>query len=115
MISVICVICCLFSNPLIFLDVYLMPHMPFVARPALIYRHSLCFELRVLIEKFPRIILSLVSLLSLPRMLLASIVLRVWLKRRHFVEVFMSFVTHVLYLCCFGCVVRRELVAPSPV
>ena len=77
-----------------------MPHMPFVASLAPIHRHALCLELRVLIEIFPRIILRLVSLLSLPGMLLACIVLRVWLERRHLVEVFMSFVTHVLYLCC---------------
>ena len=77
-----------------------MPHMPFAARPALIHRHALCFELRVLIKIFPRIILRLVSLLSLPRMLLASIVLRVRLKRWHLVEVFVSFVAHVLSLCC---------------
>ena len=76
-----------------------MPHMPFVARPALIHRHALCLELRVLIEKFPRIILRLVSLLSLPRMLLASIVLRVRLKRRNLVEVFVFVATHVLSLC----------------
>ena len=71
--------------------------MPFVARPAPIHRHALCFELRILIEIFPRIILSLVSLLSLPRMLLAGVVLRVRLKRRNFVEVFVSFVAHVLF------------------
>ena len=78
-----------------------MPHMPFVARPAPIHRHALCFELRVLIEILPSIILSLVSLLSLPRMLLASVVLRVRLKRRYLVEIFISFITHVLFLCCF--------------
>ena len=77
-----------------------MPHMPFVASPALIHRHAICLELLVLIEIFPSIILGLVSLLSLPRMLLASVVLRVWLKRRHLVEVFV-FVAHVLFLCCF--------------
>ena len=74
-----------------------MPHMPFVASPAPIHRHALCFELRVLIEIFPSIVLSLVGLLSLPGVLLASVVLRVRLKRRHFVEVFMSFITHVLF------------------
>ena len=77
-----------------------MPHMPFVASPAPIHRHALCLELRVLIEIFPRIILRLVSLLSLPRVLLACIVFRVRLKRRHLVKVFMSFVAHVLILCC---------------
>ena len=74
-----------------------MPHMPFVASPALIHRHALCFELRVLIEIFPGVILSLVGLLSLPRALLACVVLRVRLKRRHLVEVFVSFVAHVLF------------------
>ena len=78
-----------------------MPHMPFVASPAPIHRHSLCLELRVLIEIFPRVILRLVSLLRLPGMLLASVVFRVRLKRRHLVEVFVSFVAHVLFLCCF--------------
>ena len=78
-----------------------MSYMPFVASPAPIHRHALCFELRVLIEIFPSIILRLVSLLSLPRMLLASIVLRVRLERWHLVEVFVSFIAHVLFLCCF--------------
>ena len=75
--------------------------MPFVASPALIHRHALCFELRVLIKIFPGIVLSLVGLLSLPGVLLASVVLGVRLKRRHLVEIFMSFITHVLFLCCF--------------
>ena len=78
-----------------------MSDVPFVASPALIHRHALCLELRVLIEIFPSIILSLVGLLSLPRMLLSSIMFRVRLKRRHLVEVFVSFVAHVLFLCCF--------------
>ena len=77
-----------------------MPYMPFVARPAPIHRHALCFELRVLIEILPRIILRLISLLRLPRMMLASIVFRVRLERWHLVEVFVSFVAHVLFLCC---------------
>ena len=34
-------------------------------------------------------------------MLLASIVLRVRLKRWNLVEVFVSSVAHVLFLCCF--------------
>ena len=75
--------------------------MPFVARPAPIHRHALCFEPRVLIKIFPGIILSLVGLLRLPGVLLASVVLRVRLKRRNLVEVFVSFVAHVLFLCCF--------------
>ena len=74
--------------------------MPFVASPALIHRHALCFELRVLIKIFPGIVLSLVGLLSLPGVLLASVVLGVRLKRRYLVEIFMSFITHVLFLCC---------------
>ena len=78
-----------------------MSYMPFIASPAPIHRHALCLELRVLIEIFPGIILRLVSLLSLPGMLLAGVVLRVRLKRRHLVEVFMSVFTHVLFLCCF--------------
>ena len=77
-----------------------MPHMPFVASPALIHRHSLCFELRVLIKIFPSIVLRLVSLLRFPRVLLASIVLRVRLERWNLVEVFVSFIAHVLFLCC---------------
>ena len=77
-----------------------MSYMPFIASPAPIHRHALCFELRVLIKIFPSIVLSLVGLLSLPGVLLASIVLRVRLKWRHLVEVFMSFITHALFLCC---------------
>ena len=72
--------------------------MPFIARPAPIYRHALRFELRVLIEILPSIILRLVSLLSLPGVLLACIVFRVRLKRWNLVEVFV-FVAHVLFLC----------------
>ena len=74
-----------------------MSDVPFVASPAPIHRHALCFELRVLIKILPSFILSLVSLLSLPGVLLASVVFRVRLKRRHLVEVFMSFVAHVLF------------------
>ena len=77
-----------------------MPYMPFVARPAPIHRHALCLELRILIKIFPSIILRLISLLSLPWMLLACIVFRVRLKRWHLVEVFVSFVAHVLFLYC---------------
>ena len=75
--------------------------VPFIASPALIHRHALCFELRVLIKILPSIILRLVGLLSLPRMLLSSIMFRVRLKRRHLVEVFVSVFTHVLFLCYF--------------
>jgi hypothetical protein len=78
-----------------------MSHMPFIARPALIHRHALCLELRVLIEIFPRVILRLVSLLRLPGVMLASVVLRVRLKRWNLVEVFVSFIAHVLFLCYF--------------
>ena len=74
--------------------------MPFIASPAPINRHAFCFELRVLIKILPSIILRLVGLLSLPRMLLASIVLRVRLERRHLVEVFVFVTAHVLFLCC---------------
>ena len=77
-----------------------MSDVPFIASPALISRHSLCFELRVLIEIFPSIVLRLVSLLRLPGVLFASVVLRVRLKRRNLVEVFVSIFTHVLFLCC---------------
>lgn len=61
----------------------------------------MCFEIRVLLQELPSIILSLVSLLSLPGVMLASIVFRVRLKRWNLVEVFMSVFTHVLFLCCF--------------
>ena len=74
-----------------------MPHMPFVASPAPIHRHALCLELRVLINIFPSIILRLISHLSLPGVMLASVVFRVRLKRWHLVEVFVSFITHVLF------------------
>lgn len=53
-----------------------------------------------LIEIFQSIILRLVGLISLPRALLASVVLMFLRKRRNLVEVFMSFVAHVLFLCC---------------
>ena len=75
--------------------------MPFIASPALINRHALCFELRVLIKIFPSIILRLVSLLRLPGVMLASVVLRVRLEWRHLVEVFVSFVAHVSFMCYF--------------
>ena len=81
-----------------------MPHMPFVASSALIHRHALCFELRVLVKILPSVILRLVSLLSLPRMLFSSVVLRVRLKRWNLIEVFVSFVAHVLFcvVCCLN-------------
>ena len=91
-----------------------MSYMPFVARPALIHRHALCFELRVLIKILPSIILSLISLLSLPGVLLASVVLRVRLERRHLVKVFV-FVAHVLFLCCFVVIIsliRLKAICP---
>ena len=75
-----------------------MSYMPFVARPAPIHRHALCFELRILIKIFPRVILCLVSHLSLPGVLLASVVLRVRLKRRNLVEVFVFFTAHISYV-----------------
>ena len=77
-----------------------MSDVPFVASPALIHRHALCFELRVLIEILPSIILRLISHLSFPGVLLASVVLRVRLERRYFIEVFVFVVAHVLFLCC---------------
>ena len=77
-----------------------MPYMPFVASPAPIHRHALCLEPRVLIKKFPGIILRFVGHLSLPGVLLACIVFRVRLKWWNLVEVFVSFIAHVLFLCC---------------
>ena len=77
-----------------------MPNMPFLTRPAPINRHAICFELRVLIEIFPSIVLRLVSLFRLPGVLLSSIVLGVRLERWNLVEVFVSFIAHVLILCC---------------
>lgn len=74
--------------------------MPFLSSPAPIHRISLCFEIRVLLQELPSIIIRLVSLLCLPGMFLACVVFRVRLKRWHLVEVFMSVFTHVLYLCC---------------
>ena len=78
-----------------------MSYMPFIARSTPIHRHALCLELLVLIEIFPRVILRLVSLLRLPRAMFACVVLRVRLERWHLIEVFVSFVAHVLFLCCF--------------
>ena len=77
-----------------------MAYVPFAARSAPIHRISLCFELRVLLQELPSIVLRLVGLLRLPRVLLASVVFRVRLKRWNLVEVFVSFVAHVLFLCC---------------
>ena len=82
--------------------------MPFIARPALIHRHAPCFELRVLIKIFPGIILRLISHLSFPGVLLASVVFWVRLKRWNLVEVFVSFVTHVLFFCVVLLVVLSE-------
>ena len=89
-----------------------MPDVPFVARPAQIHRISLCLELRVLLQELPRIILRLVSLLSLPRVLLACVVFRVRLERRHLVEVFVSVVAHVLFSVVYIKIVRVVL-APT--
>ena len=50
-------------------------------------------------------ILGLIGNLRFPRMLLACVVLRVRLERWNLVEVFMSFVAHVLLLCCFVVVI----------
>ena len=82
--------------------------MPFIARPASIHRHALCFELRVLIKILPSIILRLISHLSFPRVLLACIVFGVRLKRRHLVEVFVSFVAHVLVFVLLSVVLSEE-------
>ena len=82
--------------------------MPFIASPAPIHRHALCLELRVLIKILPRIILSLVGLLRLPGVLLSSVVLRVRLERRNLVEVFVSFVAHVLYFVFLSIVLSEE-------
>ena len=46
-------------------------------------------------------ILRLISHLSFPGVLLASVVFWVRLKWWNLVEVFVSFVAHVLFLCCF--------------
>lgn len=77
-----------------------MSYVPFVARPASVRYHALCPQLWILIEIFPSIIFRLVSLFRFPRVLLASVVFRVRLERRNLVEVFVSVVTHELFLCC---------------
>ena len=92
-----------------------MSDVPFAARPAPIHRHALCLELRVLIKIFPGIILRLVGHLSFPGVLLASVVFWVRLKRWNLVEVFVSFVDHVLYvnyLLSYRCFVTH-LSSPS--
>lgn len=58
---------------------------------------QLLFQIKI----FQGIIIRIVSILIIPRMLLASIVLLVRLELWNLVEVFVSFVTHVLFLCCF--------------
>ena len=82
--------------------------MPFIASPALIHCHALCLELRVLIEIFPSVILRLISHLRLPGMMLACVVLRVRLKWRNLVEVFVSFVAHVLVFVLLSVVLSEE-------
>ena len=54
-----------------------------------------CLQLRILIQKLPSIILSLVCDLSLPRMNLPGPMFWVWLERRYFIRIVMSSHIHL--------------------
>ena len=54
-----------------------------------------CFQLRILIQKLPSAILSLIGNLRLPGMNLLSPMLRVRLERRHFIRIVMSSHRHL--------------------
>ena len=69
--------------------------MPFLARLASVCNISHHLQLRILIQKLPSIILSLVCDLSLPRMNLPGPMFCVWLERRHFIGIVMSSHRHL--------------------
>ena len=64
--------------------------MPFRANPAQIASISKFLQLRILFQKLPGIILSLVSNLRLPGMNLSGPMLWVWLERRYLVRIVLS-------------------------
>lgn len=69
--------------------------MPFRANPAKIASIPKCLQLRILFQKLPGIILSLISNLRLPGMYLSGPVLGVWLERRHLVRIVLSSHKHL--------------------
>lgn len=54
-----------------------------------------CLQLRILIQKLPSVILSLIGNLRLPRVNLLSPMFGVWLKWRHFIRIVMSSHRHL--------------------
>ena len=69
--------------------------MPFLTRLASVCNISHHLQLRILIQKLPSIILSLVCDLSLPRMNLPGPMFWVWLERRNFIRILMSSHRHL--------------------
>ena len=69
--------------------------MPFLTRLASVCNISHHLQLRILIQKLPSIILSLVCDLSLPRMNLPGPMLRVRFERRYFIRIVMSSHRHL--------------------
>ena len=69
--------------------------MPFLTRLASVCNISHHLQLRILIQKLPSIILSLVCDLSLPRMNLPGPMFWVWLERRYFIRIVMSSHMHL--------------------
>ena len=69
--------------------------MPFLTRLASVCNISHHLQLRILIQKLPSIILSLVCGLSLPGMNLLSPMFWVWFERRHFIRIVMSSHRHL--------------------
>ena len=69
--------------------------MPFLASLASVCNISHHLQLRILIQKLPIIILSLISDLCLPRMNLPGPMLRVRFERRYFIRIVMSSHRHL--------------------
>ncbi len=67
-----------------------MSYMKFITQIAPIDSHSLPDELRILIQKLPSIILSLIGNLRLPGMNLLGPMFRIRLERRNLVRIVMS-------------------------
>ena len=69
--------------------------MPFLTRLASVCNISHHLQLRILIQKLPSIIISLISYLRLPRMNFFSPMFGVWFGRRHFIRIVMSSHRHL--------------------
>ena len=67
-----------------------------------------CLQSRILIQKLQRIILRIVSILIIPRMLLASVLFRTRFERWNLVEAFVSVFTHVLFFGLLSVVLSEE-------